>query len=137
MKLGEWRFTENVPISYLTGKTVTKVEQLEDQSADLRFHFSEDEPTFNMGHTQNCCESVWLEDICGDLSDLENSPILEAEERPSDRDYPLGDHDESYTWTFYRISTIKGTVVLRWYGTSNGYYSEEADCWLRHKTSRY
>ena len=37
---------------------------------------------------------------------------------------PKPESADSYTWTFYRFSTVKGTVTVRWFGESNGYYSE-------------
>ena len=49
--------------------------------------------------------------------------IVEAEE--SDGEYE--EASESGTWTFYRISTVMGTVTIRWIGESNGYYSESVD----------
>jgi hypothetical protein len=83
-------------------------------------------------HTQECCESVTIEDICGDLDDLVGSPILVAEAYTSNRS-PEGQYDLSIpesgceTWTFYTYRTTKGTVTVRWYGNSNGYYSESVD----------
>jgi len=84
---------------------------------------------YKMHHYQDCCECVSLEDICGDLQDLIGAPILKAEESTSETN-PVGvtpEYQDSFTWTFYRIATRKGLVVLRWYGESNGYYSESVD----------
>ena len=88
---------------------------------------------FRMFHEQDCCEGCDLEDVCGDLDDLKGHPILLAEEVTNRKDPPPGSATEggwavdSYTWTYYKLATIKGTVTFRWYGESNGYYSEEAD----------
>jgi hypothetical protein len=73
-------------------------------------------------HHQDCCEHVYIEDICGDLEDLVGSPLVEAEEVSNYEGEDTG--DESYTWTFYKFRTLKGSVTVRWYGSSNGYYSE-------------
>ena len=83
---------------------------------------------YMMHHDQDCCESVTIDDICGDINDLVGSYILRAQE-VSNRGNPkadsYGDVPESFTWTFYTLSTIKGTVTIKWYGSSNGYYSED------------
>ena len=82
---------------------------------------------FALYHNQDCCESVTIEDIIGDLGDLCGTPILLAEQRVSEN-APNGFapeyHPESQTWTYYTFRTIKGTVDMRWFGSSNGYYSE-------------
>ncbi len=75
-------------------------------------------------HQQDCCESVYIEDICGDLQDLVGAPLLVAEEVSNYDAEPLYESEESYTWTFYKFATRKGYVDVRWYGSSNGYYSE-------------
>jgi hypothetical protein len=85
-----------------------------------------DDNKYTFYHSQGCCESVRIEDIVGDLSDLVGSPMVEASESSS-RNQPVPGRErqpESHTWTFYRFSTNKGTVTVRWLGTSNGYYSE-------------
>lgn len=83
---------------------------------------------FQMFHLQDCCEGVFLEDVCGDLADLIGHPILTAEEVTSDVNPPDAkpdtiEYQECFMWTFYKFATIKGNVTLRWYGDSNGYYS--------------
>lgn len=111
-----------VEFSTLTGKTITAI----DKDDDYIIFTTDENEKYKMFHEQDCCESVYIEDICGELDDLLNSPVLLAEEVSSDDEPAKGDDAEygSYTWTFYKISTAKGSVTIRWYGTSNGYYSE-------------
>lgn len=132
------RYPEHVEFKALEGKTITQILN----NGDELCIDTEDGETYKMYHSQDCCENVSIEDITGDLNDLLNSPILLAEEVSSSEPDPelkaKRDEEkakaesgngyyygpESETWTFYKLSTIKGSVTIRWYGTSNGYYSE-------------
>jgi hypothetical protein len=86
-----------------------------------------DSQVYIMFHEQDCCESVQLLDVIGDVSDLLNTPILSFTVATNSKDTPIGEGDDSCTWTFYEFQTQKGHVTLRWYGSSNGYYSERVD----------
>ena len=115
--------------SILKGLTITSIDGLEDDSAEVIFTTSEGR-RFKMSHSQDCCERVSIEDVCGDVNDLLNSPILLAEEVTSEEDpedIQKDYHDCLYCWTFYKLSTFKGDVTIRWYGESNGYYSVGVD----------
>lgn len=110
-------------ISELKNKIVKNIDLNTSYSDELIFECESGE-RYKMFHQQDCCESVDLNEVIGDLTDLIGSPILEAEMVTNQSDSSAY---ESFTWTFYKLSTIKGSVTLRWYGTSNGYYSEEVD----------
>ena len=120
-----------VSFSELKGKVLSSVENVNDEEIVFR---TENGEAYKLYHNQDCCESVCVEDICGDLDDLVGTTILAAEEVENDPDLmpigvpePSGYLDESFTWTFYKLDTIKGGVTIRWLGTSNGYYSESVD----------
>ena len=97
-------------------------------SGELLFVTAEGE-RFMFAHQQDCCESVDINDIVGDLQDLVGSPLLIAEE-VSGATEPDEEHYESYTYTFYKFATRKGYVDVRWLGESNGYYSESVELFV-------
>ena len=117
---------ENNPLQPLIGKTLSHITGCSNGSERIEFVTTDGE-TYVMQHIQDCCESVSVDDINGDYLDLIDTPILEAEERSNDEGVRDAEYDESFTWTFYYIATIKGSVLIKWYGTSNGYYSEGVD----------
>lgn len=118
---GLLEYDDELPFSSLLGMTLKDIEQVEENQ--LLF-VAEDGSVFRMFHRQDCCECVTIEDINGDLEDLIGSPILKAEESSNNTGDKKDDSDDSYTWTFYHLATKKGYVTIRWYGSSNGYYSE-------------
>lgn len=113
-------------ISELVGETLTGVEQVGDSI--LRFTLDGGDK-YELRHNQDCCENVSIEDIAGDLKDLIGSPITKAEESTShtNPDGVTKGYQDSFTWTFYHFATVNGYVTVRWYGESNGYYSESVD----------
>lgn len=112
----------------LIGKTVFDITNINDEELIISLDTGE---KYKFYHRQDCCESVGIEDIVGDLNDLIGSPILIAEEVIHVDENPEGvtvpEWQDAYTWTFYKFATIKGAVTIRWYGESNGYYSESVD----------
>lgn len=118
----------NDALKDLIGETITAIDVAEDKST-LTFTFEQRKGQYRFWHGQDCCEQVLIDDIAGDLEDLIGSPLLHVEEAVSSVN-PEGvkpDYQDSFTWTFYKFATIKGSVTIRWYGESNGYYSESVD----------
>lgn len=119
-------YNSRVSVSELEGKTFSSV-TANDQHDQIRFEEEGTNTVYLMYHDQDCCESVQIEEIHGELEDLTGTPILLAEETSISDDPPDYQRDDSFTWTFYRFTTIKGSVQIRWLGESNGYYSEAVD----------
>lgn len=116
-------------IEELLGEVLTKVDGASYGSEKITFETASGRE-FAMYHMQSCCESVSVEEVIGDISDILNLPITLAEEvtnAPTPDKSTVEYLGESFTWTFYKIGTVKGVVTFRWYGTSNGYYSESVD----------
>jgi hypothetical protein len=107
-------------IDFLLGKTLTEI-KVSDDKDEILFYTTDDE-VYKMYHDQDCCEDVYIEDITGNLTNLIGKQLVMAEVATNSGD--INGYD-TYTWTFYKFATIKGYVTIRWYGTSNGYYSEE------------
>ena len=116
----------------LKGKVLVGIEVIDgDEDFDSIFFTTDTGDRYRLYHPQECCETIEIEDVCGDINDLLDTPILLAEEVTHHNEIPDGVnvpiYCESFTWTFYKIGTVKDTVTIRWYGGSNGYYSERVN----------
>lgn len=112
--------------SDLIGQTIVNIDA--DKASDVIYIETTDR-RYRMQHDQDCCESVLIEDINGDPADLVGKVVRLAEESLPDNPPPeYVFADDSYTLTFYRLRVDGGdSLDIRWFGTSNGYYSESVD----------
>lgn len=120
----------------MIGKTISMIDGVVGDER-LTFHMDNGDK-YILYYEHDCCASCVIEDICGDLHDIIGHPLIKAEvvtnhENPDDADEDLIHYQDSFTWTFYKLDTIKGGVTIRWYGESNGYYSEEVTCTFEPK----
>ena len=118
--MGYMDYNAEAKIESMVGQVFTSVTQ---NGSEMVFENATER--FVFFHSQDCCEHVSIEDICGDLQDLVGEPLLIAEEVSGETpvDFNEEEHD-SVTWTFYKFATRRGYVDVRWFGESNGYYSE-------------
>ncbi len=124
MRYGAWESAS--PFGDLKGKTLVSVDGMEVGSGSVTFVCA-DGTEYTMEHVQDCCESVAIDDVVGNVADLIGAPLLMADEVEGDMGPPNG--YESWTWTFYKLATVNGYVDVKWLGTSNGYYSESVSFW--------
>jgi hypothetical protein len=94
----------------LVGVTLSKIKKTDDE---IVFFLTNGEQ-YKLYHSQDCCEHVYVEDVIGDLDDLIGSPLTMAEEASNEEEPSVPDgYHESYTWTFYKLATVKGYVTIR------------------------
>ncbi len=119
---------DSIDIKILIGKKFSQIFKIRN---DIGLLFIEDyyqspSSIYLLKGDEDCCNDVYIESIDGDINDLVDSIIVEASEE-SNNDSPATDRaQEEYLWTFYKIRSEKGYVTIRFFGTSNGYYSENA-----------
>jgi len=120
MKYNYNGLNRHADVGELLGQVLAFCQRGVSDGDDIIEFITESGQTYRMGHIQDCCESVNITEIEGELEFLVNSPICLAEvsTNKSETDY------RSQTWTFYKFATQKGYVDIRWKGESNGYYSE-------------
>lgn len=114
-------------IKELEGKTLICIEGMEKDSYNITFR-TDDNKEYKMYNYEaecgnDCC--IWVEDVCGDIDDLLNTPLLSVYEDSNEK--TGGEYNTIEGWTFYNFRTIKGSLTLRWGGESNGYYSVMVD----------
>ena len=129
------RWEHQTEIKNLVGKRVLAVNGLKAGSEAADFLLS-DGSIFEMAYHHDCCASCDILDLDCEPADFIDQEILAAEEVSSElrangllgwfQEHAPADEypPESYTWTFVKFTTPKGHFTIRWYGESNGYYSE-------------
>lgn len=121
-------------LDFIVGEEVMNVQLIkEDGDVDEVVLYFKSGRRLYIYHDYDCCENVTLIDVVGgNIDDLVGQKIVSIKSVSKQTDDKMIDRenvrmDESNTWTFVTISTMRDDITLRWHGGSNGYYSESVD----------
>jgi hypothetical protein len=109
MTVEYYRDMTHKELSVLLGLTVIGLAYQDDE---ITLH-TECGREFHLLQVDPYCNLISIESISGDPESLLGSPILRAEETTSNED-PKDEGDASFTWTFYELATIKGSLTIKW-----------------------
>ena len=123
--MNKW-YDKTVNESEMVGETVDFVDV--DETKNQIVITTQSGRQFRIYHDQDCCEQVEIvesQDGDGQLVTLIGKKIEGVEvELEEDVDPPPFEDCDSWTRTKISFRTNSETVISRWIGTSNGYYSE-------------
>lgn len=118
-------------LAKMIGQTPVEIDGMKEGSEAVRIKTAEGNELL-LRYEQDCCASCSIAQVDGDPLDLLGAPLRMCE--LVDNDEPAReDYEESFTWTFVKFATVHGYVTLRWYGSSNGYYSEAPTAYYNDK----
>ena len=132
--MNKW-YDKTVSESEMVGETVEFVDV--DDTKNQIVITTQSGRQFRIYHDQDCCEQVEIaesQDGDGQLVTLIGKKIEGvAVELEEDVDPPPFEDCDSWTRTKISFRTNSETVISRWIGTSNGYYSESITINELHK----
>lgn len=106
-------------IKLMQGKVFNKVYKTIDTNKHELLIFESNTEYFIFYNKKDYCGGMYIEEIYGDLKDLEHVPLTGAAEiyYKSEDDYDYTKYEYCVkTWTHYRFETSKGGVTVRWFG---------------------
>ena len=119
---------DNKSFKEIEFKIIKEIKVTKDSGDDSIVIEFEDGSSLKMYHEQDCCESVWIEDIESNknLSGYKGAVVIDMYVTTAENT----EASESGTYTFYNLNTSKGSINIRWNGESNGYYSESVNVYI-------
>jgi hypothetical protein len=111
-----------IEFSTLKGEVLTDVDI--DAKGESILLTTQSGKVFRIDHEQDCCEHVCICDTQGNFHDIIGKVIVEASHIEKDKGDPPPEYPDSWTRTDFVFKTDDATVISKWIGESNGYYSE-------------
>jgi hypothetical protein len=114
---------KHVEFSALVGEVLDAVDI--DREKDQILLTTRSGRNFLVYHKQDCCETVAISGQDGSFDKLIGKPIVEARDITVDTSEEAAGSSQTTTILVFRVDDQ--TVISRWIGDSNGYYSESVD----------